>query len=66
MALSEAAKAARREMSRRRHEAMTEEQKAKKRAYHTQWQRDNRDKVEAYNERYWSKKAQELGITAEG
>ena len=36
---------------------MTEEAKQARLAYRREWQRKNRDKVKAYNERYWEKKA---------
>ena len=36
---------------------MTEEAKQARQAYRREWQRKNRDKVKAYNERYWEKKA---------
>ena len=36
---------------------MTEEAKAARLAYRREWQKKNRDKVKAYNERYWEKKA---------
>ena len=37
-----------------------EEKAAKKRAYHTEWQRRNKDKVRAYNERYFVRKAAKI------
>lgn len=30
-----------------------------RRAYYKQWRANNKDKVKAYNERYWAKKAAE-------
>ena len=36
---------------------MTEEARQARLAYHREWQKKNRDKVKAYNERYWTKKA---------
>ena len=36
---------------------MTEEAKKARREYRKQWYEANRDKVKAYNERYWEKKA---------
>ena len=36
---------------------MTEEAKQARLAYRREWQKKNRDKVKAYNERYWEKKA---------
>jgi hypothetical protein len=37
-----------------------EEKAAKKRAYHTEWQQRNKDKVRAYNERYFVRKAAKI------
>ncbi len=36
---------------------MTEEAKKARAEYRKEWQRKNKDKVKAYNERYWEKKA---------
>lgn len=36
---------------------MTDEAKQARREYRRQWQRNNPDKVRAYNERYWNKRA---------
>ena len=36
---------------------MTEEAKQARLAYRREWQKKNRDKVKAYNETYWEKKA---------
>lgn len=55
-------KEARREYYRRRREAMTDEERAAIRAYHTNWQRNNPEKVKAAAERFYLKKAEELGI----
>lgn len=63
--MKEEAKKARREYYRRRREAMTDEEKAAIRDYHTNWQRNNPEKVKAATERYWLKKAAEMGITEE-
>lgn len=38
---------------------MNEAAKAARRAYMRKWQRENRDKVKQYQEKYWNKKAQE-------
>ena len=38
---------------------MNEAAKEARRAYKRQWQRNNPDKVKAYQEAYWSRKAQE-------
>lgn len=34
--------------------------KIAKREYHRKWRRDNPEKVKAYQERYWKKKAEQL------
>jgi len=39
---------------------MNEKAKQIRRAYKREWNRKNRDKVKAAQERYWSKKAAEL------
>lgn len=39
---------------------MNEAAKAARRAYIREWQRKNKDKVRATQERYWTRKAQEL------
>lgn len=39
--------------------AMTEQAKEARRAYRREWNRKNRDKVKAAQERYWNKKAAE-------
>ena len=36
---------------------MTEQAQQARREYRREWQRKNRDKVRAYNERYWNKRA---------
>lgn len=36
---------------------MTEQAKEARRAYKRKWNRENRDKVKAAQERYWNKKA---------
>ena len=36
---------------------MTEQAKEARREYRREWQRNNPDKVRAYNERYWNKRA---------
>lgn len=64
--MSEEAKAARREYNRRRREAMTPEQRQALREYHTQWQRNNPDKVKAITARYWEKQAEQLKQAAGG
>lgn len=38
---------------------MTEAAKEARRAYYRNWKRNNKDKVAAANERYWSKKAKQ-------
>lgn len=38
---------------------MNDAAKEARRAYKRQWQRDNPDKVKAYQSRYWDKKARE-------
>ena len=38
---------------------MNEAAKEARRAYKRQWQRNNPDKVKAYQEAYWNRKAQE-------
>lgn len=38
---------------------MTEQAKEARRAYKREWQRRNRDKVKAAQERYWNRKAAE-------
>lgn len=38
---------------------MNEAAKAARRAYKRKWQRENRDKVKQYQEKYWNRKAQE-------
>lgn len=38
---------------------MTEQAKEARRAYRRKWQRDNADKVRAYQARYWERKAAE-------
>lgn len=40
---------------------MDERAKEARRAYKREWNRRNRDKVKAAQERYWSKKAAEAG-----
>jgi len=42
---------------------MTEQAKEARRAYRREWNRKNRDKVRASQERYWEKKAEELRTT---
>ena len=44
---------------------MTEQAIAARRAYKRQWARDNPDKIKAQQERFWAKKAAEMGITKE-
>lgn len=39
--------------------AISEEAKARRRAYKKKWNAENRDKVRAAQERYWEKKARE-------
>ena len=39
---------------------MDERAKAARRAYIREWQRKNKDKIRAAQERYWLRKAQEL------
>ena len=39
---------------------MNEKAKEARRAYKREWNRRNRDKVKAAQERYWERKAQEL------
>lgn len=39
---------------------MTEQAREARRAYRRKWNRENRDKVKAAQERYWERKAQEL------
>ncbi len=36
---------------------MTEEAKKARQEYRREWQRKNKDRVKAYNERYWERKA---------
>lgn len=38
---------------------MTEEAKNARRAYMRNWKRANKDKLKAYEEKYWSKKAEQ-------
>jgi len=45
--------------------AMSEAAKEAKRIKHREWQRKNKDKIKAYTERYWEKKAREMGIIPE-
>ena len=44
----------------RRNEFMNEKAKEARRAYKRKWYQENKDKVKAYNAKYWSKKAAEL------
>lgn len=62
-ALSEEARAARREYDRQRRENRTPEQIEQDRAYHREWQRKNPEKVAAAREKYWNKRAKQ---TAKG
>lgn len=39
---------------------MTEQAREARRAYRRKWNRENRDKVKAAQERYWERKAQKL------
>ena len=55
----ERASEARRRYQRERRKARTPEQIAKDRAYKKAWDKANREKIKAYNEKYWLKKAQE-------
>jgi hypothetical protein len=57
MALSEAAKAARREYQQK----WRGENKDKISEYHKQWREQNPDKMQRYNETYWEKKAERFG-----
>lgn len=43
---------------------MNEAAKAARREYKRNWQRRNRDKVKAYQEKYWNRKAQEAAQAA--
>ena len=36
-----------------------------RRAYQREWRRKNRDKVKAWNERYWQKKADQQAVQGE-
>lgn len=38
---------------------MNEQAKEARRAYKRQWQKENRDKIRRYQEKYWEKKAAE-------
>lgn len=38
---------------------MTEQAAAARRAYKRKWAKENPDKVKAYNERYWQRKAEQ-------
>lgn len=58
--MNEAAKAARREANRKYREAHREELNA----YRRKWAKDNPDKIAASHERYWNKKAEEMGLSA--
>lgn len=44
---------------------LNEQAAAARRAYKRKWAQDNRDKVKAQQERYWTKKAAEQAATAE-
>lgn len=44
---------------------MDEKAKEARRAYKREWNRKNRDKVKAAQEKYWTKKAQQAQQTAE-
>ena len=59
-ALSEEARAARREYDKQRRAARTPEQVEADRTYHREWQRRNPEKTAASRERYWKKKGEEL------
>lgn len=63
MALTEAAKQARRAHAKKYRQNMTEAQKEARREYHRKWQQANKDKVEAAQARYWDKKAAEAAQT---
>lgn len=44
---------------------MTEQAKAARRAYRAEWNRKNRDKVKAQQERYWEKRAAQMAQEAQ-
>ena len=39
---------------------MDDKARAAQRAYRREWAKKNRDKVKAYQEKYWAKKAEEM------
>ena len=39
---------------------LAEQARAARNAYHREWQKNNRDKVNAIQRRYWEKKAREM------
>lgn len=43
---------------------MNEKANAARNAYKRKWAKENRDKVRAYQEKYWQKKAEQLEKTA--
>lgn len=45
---------------------MNEAAKEARRAYKRQWNKDNPEKVKAYQEKYWNKKAQEAAAQMTG
>lgn len=44
---------------------MTEEARQARLAYRREWAKNNRDRVRAYNERYWNKRAAREAAQAE-
>jgi hypothetical protein len=58
MAMSEEAKAAKREYMRKYREKNRERMNETHRA----WRKSNRHKIEEYNERFWNKKAKEMQV----
>lgn len=43
---------------------MNDAAKEARRAYKREWQRKNKDKVKAYQEKYWNKKAAEMAAAS--
>lgn len=57
--MTEAAIRARREYNNNYNRNMTPEQKERRKAYHAEWRRRNKDKLAAYRRNYWEHKAAE-------
>lgn len=45
--------------------AITEEARAKRNAYKREWAKKNKEKIQEYQERYWTKKAEQAAAEAD-